>query len=199
VPDEFRPYLSTYDKRARDWGAAAVEPDKPWPTAPPVHYFQLQEEPDQPSGGASVTMKPYSGNLLVLVDSSISSATFNFSRTIQMEHLGTLIGTPTGGNKRGINGGSFFFLLLPHSGIEIDIPLIGTFPAQSQPDEGLMPDVLANFSQEDVAKGIDSVFNRALLLSVQEHSVGDRDRYGGTHDGSPKCHCNYRRWIDGWV
>ena len=23
--------------------------------------------------------------------------------------------------------------------------------------------------------------------------------YGGIHDGSPKCRCNYRRWIDGWM
>ena len=22
--------------------------------------------------------------------------------------------------------------------------------------------------------------------------------YGGIHDGSPECRCNYRRWIDGW-
>jgi hypothetical protein len=23
--------------------------------------------------------------------------------------------------------------------------------------------------------------------------------YGGIHDGSPKCRCNYRRWIDSWM
>jgi hypothetical protein len=23
--------------------------------------------------------------------------------------------------------------------------------------------------------------------------------YGGIYDGSPKCRCNYRRWIDGWM
>src|SRR5260370_23221186 len=23
--------------------------------------------------------------------------------------------------------------------------------------------------------------------------------YGGIHHGSPKCRCNYRRWIDGWM
>jgi C-terminal processing protease CtpA/Prc len=162
VSDEFLPYLSTWDNRFRDRGTAAIELDKPWPTAPPVHFFQLKEGPDQPSDGPPVARKPYRGTVLVLVDSSVSSATFNFSRTIQQEHLGTLIGEPTGGNKRGINGGSFFFLRLPNSGLEIDIPLVGTFPTEFQRDEGLIPDVLVHVSREDIAKGVDSVFNRAL-------------------------------------
>ncbi|MGA7159130.1 MAG: S41 family peptidase [Acidobacteriaceae bacterium] len=176
VPDEFRPYLRTYDKRARDWGASAIELAKPWPTAPPVHYFQLQEEPDPPSRGSSLVSKPYKGRVLVLVDASISSATFNFSRTIQQEHLGTLIGEPTGGNRRGINGGSFFFLRLPNSGLEIDIPLIGTFPTKYQPDEGLIPDVLVRVSREDIAASVDRAFNRAVLISDQARSVGDKIR-----------------------
>jgi hypothetical protein len=176
VPEEFRPYLRTYDKRALDWGAAAIELSKPWPTAPPVHYFQLQEEPDQPSSGASASRHPYKGRVLVLVDASNSSATFNFSRTIQQEHLGTLIGEPTGGNKRGINGGSFFFLRLPGSGLEIDIPLIGTFPTEDQADEGLIPDVLVRASREDVAAGVDRVFNQAILLSGKEGLAGGKNR-----------------------
>jgi hypothetical protein len=176
VPDEFLPYLSTWDKRFRNRGTAAIELGKPWPTAPPVHYFELKEEPDQPADAPSVATKPYVGKVLILADASVSSATFNFSRIVQQEHLGTLIGEPTGGNRRGINGGSFFFLRLPNSGLEIDLPLVGTFPTEYQADEGLIPEVVVRVSRENIAEGIDSVLNRALLLSGQERSIETKNR-----------------------
>ena len=49
-----------------------------------------------------------------------------------------LVGQPTGGNQRGITGGAFFFLRLPNSKIEVDVPLIGQYPATEQPDGGLL-------------------------------------------------------------
>ncbi|MBC7805157.1 MAG: hypothetical protein H7145_03305 [Akkermansiaceae bacterium] len=50
---------------------------------------------------------PFVGHLYVLVDSSNSSATFQFAKVIKQNNLGTLVGQPTGGNQRGINGGHF--------------------------------------------------------------------------------------------
>src|SRR5690349_1140584 len=47
-----------------------------------------------------------------------------------------LDGQTTGGNQRSINGGAFFFLALPTSGIELDLPLIGRFPEKDRPDVG---------------------------------------------------------------
>jgi hypothetical protein len=79
---------------------------------------------------------------LYVIDANNSSATFEFAQTVQQNKLGTLIGQPTGGNQRGINGGAFFFLLLPKTQIEMDLPLVGNFPSSPQPDPGLAPDIL---------------------------------------------------------
>jgi len=129
VPEELAPYLDTWDQSFKDWGESAVELGEPWPTAPAVHYLRLKKYDDDAGGDV---IKPegehFSGQVYVLVDANNSSATFQFAQVIQQNRLGTLVGSPTGGNQRGINGGAFFFLRLPHSKIEMDLPLIGSFP-----------------------------------------------------------------------
>jgi hypothetical protein len=72
--------------------------------------------------------------------------------------LGTLVGQATGGNQRGITGGAFFFLRLPKSHIETDVPLIGQFPiaAGPLPDAGIEPDVYVQPRLEDIAAGRDA-------------------------------------------
>ncbi len=84
----------------------------------------------------------FTGRLWVLVGAANSSATFEFAQTVRQNGLGKLVGQSTGGNQQGINGGAFFFLRLPNSGIELDLPLIGQFPAEAKPDAGLEPDIL---------------------------------------------------------
>ena len=64
----------------------------------------------------------------MLIDAQNSSATFQFANFIQTNRPGRLIGQPTGGNRRGINGGAFFFLRLPASGLEADVPLMDVSP-----------------------------------------------------------------------
>ena len=98
----------------------------------------------------------------MLIDATNSSATFQFAENIQRHHLGTLIGQPTGGSQRGINGGAFFFVRLPHSGIEMDLPLIGTFPPSPAPDAGIAPDILIKPTTSDVASGQDDALEAAL-------------------------------------
>ncbi len=78
-----------------------------------------------------------------------------FAQKVKSHHLGILIGQTTGGSLRGINGGAFFFLRLPKSGIELDLPLIGTFPPQSVADHGVTPDVFVEPTALDIAKGRD--------------------------------------------
>jgi hypothetical protein len=94
--------------------------------------------------------KPYHGKLYVIVDANNSSATFQFAQIVQRNKLGTLVGQPTGGSQQGINGGAFFFLRLPKSQIEMDLPLIGSFPVAPQPDAGLTPDVLVTPTLQDI-------------------------------------------------
>ena len=68
----------------------------------------------------------------------------------------------TGGNQRGINGGAFFFVRLPASGIEFDLPLIGYFPPGLPPDAGLYPDVLVPRRPADIAAGRDAQMDAAV-------------------------------------
>ena len=157
VPSELLPYLSTWDSSFKNWGRDATALVRPWPTAPPVEYFGLAGENTEDD--ARVVLHPvtphFAGKVFVIVDASNSSATFQFAQVIQQNHLGLLVGQPTGGNRRGINGGAFFFLRLPHSHIELDLPLIGTFPRLAEPDAGLFPDVMVPKTAADVTSGSD--------------------------------------------
>jgi hypothetical protein len=56
---------------------------------------------------------------------------------------------------RGINGGAFFFLRLPGSGLELDLPLIARFPGGSPPDAGLVPDIEVVPGISDILAGRD--------------------------------------------
>jgi hypothetical protein len=166
VPEDLVPYLDTWDPSFKDWGAAAAELPQPWPTAPPVHYFKLTRYDDDPDGDViKPAAKHFSGKVFVLVDANNSSATFQFAQVIQQNHLGQLVGQPTGGNQRGINGGAFFFLRLPKSKIEMDLPLIGSFPATPRPDSGLTPDILVQPTIPDITANRDS----ALLTITRQN------------------------------
>jgi len=169
VPDALVPYLDTWDKSFFDWGSAATELAQPWPTTPPgVHYLKLTRYDDDASGDViNPAGKRFKGRVVVLIDATNSSATFQFAQQVQAHHLGTLIGQPTGGSRRGINGGAFFFLRLPHSGIEMDLPLIGTFPPAAEPDAGITPDILAETTASDIASGRDAVL-AAAKLAIRE-------------------------------
>ncbi|WP_295191670.1 S41 family peptidase [uncultured Brevundimonas sp.] len=91
-----------------------------------------------------------------------SSATFGFAQMVQRERLGALVGETTGGNRRGINGGAFYFLRLPATGFEVDLPLIGTFHQKPQPDTGIQPDISIPRTAEAIARGRDPVMEAAL-------------------------------------
>lgn len=73
-----------------------------------------------------------------------------------------LFGQQTGGNLRGINGSGFFFVRLPETGLEFDLPIVGDFPRTPQPDRGLSPDVSIGTSQGDIASGRDRCLEAAL-------------------------------------
>lgn len=60
------------------------------------------------------------------------------------------------------DGGAFFFLQLPGSGLEADVPLIGRFPPTSKPDAGLTPDIPVETTAQDIACGRDRVMETAL-------------------------------------
>ncbi len=173
VPADLAPYLKTWDPTFKDWGKTAVDLPTPWPTAPPVPYLQLTKYDDDASGDAILPAgKHYPGKVYVLVDATNSSATFQFAQLIQQQALGTLVGSPTGGSQRGINGGAFFFLHLPNSKIELDLPLIGTFPPAPMPDAGLTPDIPAIPTENDIAQSHDASLT-AITRQIQKTANPD--------------------------
>ncbi len=173
VPPELRTNLDTWDKSFFDWGSDAtpwVRPAtvvRPWLSTeiPPVEYFTLKSEGSSDGSKVISAVKPrFTGRVVVLTDAQNSSATFQFENLIRKIGLGTLIGQPTGGNRRGINGGAFFFLRLPKSGLEVDLPLISNFPTTAEPDAGLEPDLLVKKTPEAIEKGIDLELQSAIKL-----------------------------------
>jgi Peptidase family S41 len=152
VPDDLNPYLDTWDSSFRDWGSAAIDSTD--------GFYRLRRDADDDLGSVIKPSPPrFAGRVWVLIGATNSSATFEFAQTVRQNRLGTLVGQPTGGNQRGINGGAFFFLRLPHSSIELDLPLIGQFPVRNQPDAGLQPDILVVPTVSDIARSRDVEMN----------------------------------------
>ena len=132
LPTSFDPYLDTWDWSFKDWGKAAAE-DR-------GGFFRMTRFDDDQEGDVIVPRgRRYEGRVAVLIGASNSSATFQFAQAVKENKLATLVGQPTGGNQRGINGGAFFFVTLPNSRIEVDLPLIGTFPGEERPSAARSP------------------------------------------------------------
>ncbi len=159
TPVALRPLLDTWDPSFNDWGSAA----EPLGDG----FFRLVRDDDDRPGGAIAPAAPhFAGRVLVLTSAVNSSAAFEFARLIRASGRGSLVGAATGGNLRGINGGAFFFLRLPRTGIEMDLPLIGQFPLTPAADAGIEPDVAVATTPADLARGRDAVMERALQLAV---------------------------------
>lgn len=157
APADLDSILDTWDPSFKDWGNDAE---------PLGNGFYRLIEKDGASRAPIPPKGPrFRGKLIVLVDATNSSATFQFANTVQSNKLGVLVGSPTGGNLRGINGGAFFFLRLPASGLEADLPVIGTFPTTPQPDRGLTPDILITHTVDDITTGRDAVLDRARAVA----------------------------------
>jgi len=161
VPRELAVYLDTWDPSFKDWGDDA-EPSADRHFG--QRWYRLREEGDTGADDERIRKQiaprapRFPGRVFVLIDASNSSATFQFAQRLRETKLATLVGAPTGGNQRGINGGAFFFLRLPNSGVELDLPLIARFPSeggQLPPDAGIAPDLLAVPTAQDIAQGRD--------------------------------------------
>ena len=153
IPDDLRPVLDTWDRSFDDWGDDARPYDG--------HFMALARSAEE--GGVIEPRGPgFTGEIRVLTGPQNSSVTVGFAQMVRRERLGTLIGETTGGNRRGINGGAFYFLRLPSAGLEADLPLIGSFPQQPQPDAGIEPDIAIPRSAEAIAAGRDPVMEAAL-------------------------------------
>lgn len=138
VPYALARYLDTWDFDFFDRTGQVVRgPGRNWlPKAQPAAEVTTPRAPR------------YRGTVLALVGPRMSSAGFLVARDLQATHAATLVGQPTGGNRRGLNGGELAWLVLPYSGVAVDIPLIATVH-DGAPDAPVMPDVPVATTVED--------------------------------------------------
>jgi hypothetical protein len=166
TPADLDAMLDTWDDSFRDRTAETSEA-----AAPPLLagngrvFYRLAEEENRTAKTIKKTGTRFGGRLIVLVDSVCSSATFQFALMVQQAKLGLIVGEPTGGNQRGLNGGAFFFLRLPNTGLEVDVPLISyVMEGAEPPNAGVTPDVLVEVTPGDIRAGVDRPLSEALRL-----------------------------------
>lgn len=85
---------------------------------------------------------PYKGKTFILISAENSSATFQFAKLVKESGAATLVGQATGGNLRGLNGGQLAWVVLPNSGVSVDIPLLAASYTASTPDASITPDIM---------------------------------------------------------
>ena len=154
VSDELRPYLNTWDEGFYDRTGKLVDLNN--------GFYTWKK--DAGSKVVKRKRKAFAGNIYLLVNAANSSATFFLATALQQNKIATIIGSETGGNQKGTNGGNLFFLRLPNSNIEIDIPLIGYYPLEEQPDRGLIPDSIVESTLQDVTNNRDPVLEKTLEI-----------------------------------
>ncbi len=154
VSDEYRPYLTTWDKSFYNRSGQLVKLEN--------GFYTWKR--DRGSSIIKQNNKAFQGNTYLLVDAANSSATFFLTAALKLNKMATIIGTETGGNLKGTNGGQLFFFWLPNSKIEIDIPLIGYYPLTEQPDKGISPDIDIPVTIADILSGKDRALEKALEL-----------------------------------
>lgn len=153
-PETLRPHVGTWDPGFYSIGEGA--------NAVGHGFYELpaaQQVTEIQTRGRAVDVPT-----VLLTSPTNSSAAFTFALVAQSSGRMTLVGEPTGGNRRGINGDGFFFTTLPISGIEFDLPIVGQFPTTPQPDAGVIPDILLSETAEDIAEGRDPAMSYALRL-----------------------------------
>jgi hypothetical protein len=148
VNDSLHQYLDTWDdnfkKPKSNDDYIAVEQG----------YFESRK-PDDECIEIKSNPNHFTGKIYLITDATNSSATFIMADAVKRNKLATIVGETTGGTQQGINGGELFFLYLPHSKMEMDIPLIYQAPRYQRPDDGIHPDVEVKTTVRDITTNHD--------------------------------------------
>jgi len=163
IPEQYQKYIGTWDKTPYDFSKKVSR--KKGGRYPFKSNF----------ASAGNTYKPqkngYKGQVYLITDATNSSATHIMATYAQQMSNVTLVGQETGGNQLGINGSYMFFLNLPNTGIEVDIPVINSFipPIEGEArDGGIIPDIIVEKTWEDLVKGKDTELERILSIIHQQ-------------------------------
>jgi hypothetical protein len=155
------PYLSTWDESFK-------EPKNP------ARYMKTSTGLFYKNEAVADTIRPkvnhFAGQVYLITGAKNSSTSFFMADMLQQSKEVIIVGEATGGTKQGINGGQFFFLKLPSSGIEIDLPLIFQAPISKRRDEGVQPSIVIKVKQHDLAGGKDAIISH-LQKQLKRDSI----------------------------
>ena len=160
VPKRLIPFMNTWDNSFFD-----PKPDSIF-TKNELGFYEDQSVESKYSKNFEdfkINSNSFKGNTFLMTSPVNSSAAFEFAWVFKQYKTGKIIGEKTGGTKQGLNGGRFFFLRLPYSRIEIDLPFI--YQAHlGQPDEGISPDYNVTATQQGIFNGQDTQLDFILKL-----------------------------------
>jgi C-terminal processing protease CtpA/Prc len=109
----------------------------------------------------------YQGNVYVLINGGSYSVATEFASVLKSLHRAVFIGEETGGGYYGNTSGFFAIVKLPHSDLELGIPLVG-FYSKVQPTQyenrGVFPDYEIRPSVSGVLSKKDEVLDYALKI-----------------------------------
>ncbi|MCS4435349.1 S41 family peptidase [Aquiflexum gelatinilyticum] len=127
------------------------------------------------------TQKPnknaFQGNVYLLLDGQSFSVTTEFASRFKSEKRGIIIGTETAGGYAMNTSGFFSIVTLPHSKIDLGIPLLGFHMAglaENNPkDRGILPDYTIETHAENVQNGVDAVRDFSLELIRKSNATSE--------------------------
>jgi hypothetical protein len=149
ISDSLLPYIKTWNKEYK-------QPKKEFDYLLIDGFYQKKETINNPCIAIEPKPNAFKGKIFLVTNANNSSTTFTMADLFKSNKLGLIIGEPTGGTKQGLNGGQFFFLRLPYSHIEIDLPIIFGAPKSKRPDESIYPDYFVPTKQKDIQEKRDA-------------------------------------------
>ena len=108
----------------------------------------------------------FRSKVYLMTSAQNSSATHQMATYASMIDGIQLVGSETGGNIKGLNAGMLFFLRLPNSKVEIDVPVISMeipFEDAKNTDRGILPDIPLFNKPTDFLESTDTVLEELLL------------------------------------
>lgn len=171
APDkDLTKYIEVFDKQMRQFLTGGVPANLVKRNGDDLYEF--------PDGAPCQPIEPaannFTGKTYVVSDASNASAAFEFVRAVKANKLATIVGQETGGNLQGINGDNYFFLRLPNSTFEIDIPVYFQAPLAPQPDAGVVPNLIIESNVDDIAAGIDTELNYVVKKIGKQRAKSEK-------------------------
>ena len=145
IPNNLLPYLQTWEqtfKQPKNGNEYVRSPDG---------LYERKKELSAPCKPIQPKANHFTGQVWLLTDSRNESTTFTLAKLFKTEKVGLIVGEQTSGNQQGINGGQFFFMTLPYSHVEVDIPLVWGAYNGKNPDTGIKPDISIPVTRASIA------------------------------------------------